>query len=270
MRKTKGFTKIFISWFSENRSRFVIEPTITKPKNGCLKMTFPGVASEIRVSVYGYGIAVSVDPHGDCWDILKDFDIAPRRNSAGDYYCDMCLPEFKKFYRSRKELLAKHSFEPFMEWINGHFQPDRWVLLFEMRGRWATIVKEGDVESRKQREGAEYFVRAFPVIVPIPHIKLFLDDERTPPEGWVYIRRPEEAIDILKTGKVAEISLDHDLGDDAGGTGYDVLLWIEEAVAIRELVPPRMIVHSANPSARQKMEAWIKSIYAIYEKDRAG
>jgi hypothetical protein len=29
---------------------------------------------------------------------------------------------------------------------------------------------------------------------------------------------------------VQELSLDHDLGDDARGTGYDVILWIEEAV----------------------------------------
>jgi len=29
-----------------------------------------------------------------------------------------------------------------------------------------------------------------------------------------------------------EISLDHDLGDDDSGTGYDVVLWIEEAVVV--------------------------------------
>lgn len=97
-------------------------------------------------------------------------------------------------------------------------------------------------------------------------MKLFLDDERTPPEGWVHVRRPKDAIDILKTGSVAEISLDHDLGDDAGGTGYDVILWIEEAVATQEFVPPKIVVHSANSSARQRMDAGIQSIYRIYEK----
>ncbi|WP_439037769.1 cyclic-phosphate processing receiver domain-containing protein [Agarivorans sp. QJM3NY_25] len=33
---------------------------------------------------------------------------------------------------------------------------------------------------------------------------------------------------MLKTGEVTEISLDHDLGNDDHGTGYDVVLWIEE------------------------------------------
>ncbi len=91
-------------------------------------------------------------------------------------------------------------------------------------------------------------------------MKLFLDDERIPPEGWIRVRWPEEAIEILKTGKVTELSLDHDLGDDARGTGYDVVLWIERAVATEGFVPPKITVHSANPPAREKMEAGIRSI----------
>jgi hypothetical protein len=54
--------------------------------------------------------------------------------------------------------------------------------------------------------------------------------------------------------------LDHDLGDDQRGTGYDVLLWIEEAVHLRNFVPPRMRVHSANASARLRMQAAMASI----------
>jgi hypothetical protein len=54
--------------------------------------------------------------------------------------------------------------------------------------------------------------------------------------------------------------LDHDLGDDSRGTGYDVVLWVEEAVALRGFKPPKMLVHSANSSARQKMLAGIGAI----------
>ena len=63
-------------------------------------------------------------------------------------------------------------------------------------------------------------------------MKVYLDDERTTPDGWVRTYWPEEAIALLKTGAVTEISLDHDLGDDAHGTGYSVLLWLEEQVAV--------------------------------------
>ncbi len=91
-------------------------------------------------------------------------------------------------------------------------------------------------------------------------MRVYLDDERETPDGWVRVYWPDEAIVLLKEGNVAEISLDHDLGDDERGTGYDVLLWIEEAVALEGFRPPLMKVHSANSSARQKMIAAIESI----------
>jgi len=91
-------------------------------------------------------------------------------------------------------------------------------------------------------------------------MKVFLDDERATPEGWIRVYWPAEAIALLQSGQVTHISLDHDLGDDARGTGYDVVLWIEEAVLTRGFQPPQMAVHSANASARQKMEMGIRSI----------
>ncbi|MFM0375775.1 hypothetical protein PQQ72_01970 [Paraburkholderia strydomiana] len=91
-------------------------------------------------------------------------------------------------------------------------------------------------------------------------MKVFLDDERPTPDGWHRVFWPDEAIRLLQTGAVEEISLDHDLGDDTRGTGYDVILWIEEAVALRGFRPPRIIVHSANSSAVEKMLAGVLAI----------
>ncbi|MNV89164.1 hypothetical protein D3C71_1834350 [compost metagenome] len=94
-------------------------------------------------------------------------------------------------------------------------------------------------------------------------MKVFLDDERATPDGWVRVYWPDEAIRLLKTGAVDEISLDHDLGDDARGTGYDVILWMEEAVALQGFTPPKIRVHSANSSARGKMLAGVRAIVAL-------
>lgn len=92
-------------------------------------------------------------------------------------------------------------------------------------------------------------------------MKVYLDDERTPPEGWVLVRWPDEAIDLLKTEAVTHLSLDHDLGNDDKGTGYDVLLWLEEQTLVHGFQPPGTIkVHSANSGARPKMESAIRSI----------
>lgn len=92
-------------------------------------------------------------------------------------------------------------------------------------------------------------------------MKVYLDDERKTPDGWERVFWPDEAIALLETGRVTEISLDHDLGDDERGTGYDVILWLEEQVVTKGLRPPVIRVHSANSSARAKMEAGIAAIF---------
>lgn len=92
-------------------------------------------------------------------------------------------------------------------------------------------------------------------------LKIYLDDERPAPEGWILVATPADAIDYLKTGKVLSLSLDHDLGDDVSiGTGYDVLSWIEERVVLYGFVPPIIDIHTANPSARIKMSLALDTI----------
>lgn len=91
-------------------------------------------------------------------------------------------------------------------------------------------------------------------------MKLYLDDERKTPVGWVRVFWPDEAIAWLKTEMVTEISLDHDLGDDDRGTGYDVILWIENEVMTNNFIPPQIHIHSANVSARRKMELGVVAI----------
>lgn len=82
-------------------------------------------------------------------------------------------------------------------------------------------------------------------------IKIWLDDERKAPEGWLRSYTAKETILLLKNYVVSEISLDHDLGTD--DTGYDVLCWIEKRVVLNKYVPPTINIHTANASARQKM-----------------
>jgi hypothetical protein len=93
-------------------------------------------------------------------------------------------------------------------------------------------------------------------------VRVLLDDRREAPEGWVRVRTPEAAIELLRGGGVEELSLDHDLGLDVGArerTGYDVLLWLEAAA--RRMRPPAVMrVHSGNVGAAGRMEKAIESI----------
>jgi len=93
-------------------------------------------------------------------------------------------------------------------------------------------------------------------------MKLYLDDERNIPDNtWELVKTADDAIFCLKSGDVDYVSLDHDLGDDEAGTGYKVLLWIENELHNNPTyIPPKISIHTANSSARDKMELGLESI----------
>ncbi|HJZ18738.1 MAG TPA: cyclic-phosphate processing receiver domain-containing protein [Candidatus Nanoarchaeia archaeon] len=100
-------------------------------------------------------------------------------------------------------------------------------------------------------------------------MKLWIDDIRPAPEGWVWAKNANFAMACFNFG-VEEISLDHDLGENIP-TGYDLLCKIEELVAAGKWnkngwnwgVIPIFHIHSANPVGRKNMERAIESIHRL-------
>ena len=80
-------------------------------------------------------------------------------------------------------------------------------------------------------------------------MKLYVDDVRPTPPGFdVRAETAQQAIYVLQTMDVTEISLDHDLGPPEAGTGYEIACWIEKAAYEKRIKPlSRMSIHSANP-----------------------
>lgn len=107
------------------------------------------------------------------------------------------------------------------------------------------------------------FLSSLKARIEAKQYEIFLDDRRPTPEGWVRAYWPGEVIAWLKTGEVTHLSLDHDLGDDARGTGYDVLVWLEEAIFDGVVHMPEVSIHSANAAARQRMIAAVRSIHRL-------
>lgn len=113
------------------------------------------------------------------------------------------------------------------------------------------------------------------------NIRIYLDDLRpTPATLWVdryedtprtYTHRcytAQEAIDLLKTGKVSFISFDHDLGDyEPGGSGYDVAKYIELAVHLGHIPLPEYAIHSANPVGVKNIDAAMRSAGRVWETE---
>lgn len=98
-------------------------------------------------------------------------------------------------------------------------------------------------------------------------LKIWLDDERLPPKGWIWCKTAPAAISFLQRFGAKIISLDHDLGDEKNGNGNDVLVFIEEMVHINpDYFPPEIQIHTANPSARTKMTAGLEAIKRKVER----
>ena len=101
-------------------------------------------------------------------------------------------------------------------------------------------------------------------------MRIFLDDTRPTPAGYVRAYWPEEVYALLQGKEVVEeISLDHDLGDDKHGTGYDVLTWIDAQVSLNYYVPPAIIIHSSNASGVQRMQTAAARIRRVVEANLA-
>jgi hypothetical protein len=102
-------------------------------------------------------------------------------------------------------------------------------------------------------------------------MKVYLDDERPTPDGWVRAYTVDEAIKLLETNQVTHISLDNDLGRDEAGNdrpiGRLVADYIERPVASEGFVPPEVTAHSMNPVERARMNVIIDNIQRYHLKN---
>jgi hypothetical protein len=88
-------------------------------------------------------------------------------------------------------------------------------------------------------------------------MKLWIDDVRPAPDGWIWAMTLAEALNEIATGDYDEVSFDHDLGGD--DTAMPVAKRIEELAYLGDLEPPKWRIHSANPVGRANLKAALES-----------
>lgn len=99
-------------------------------------------------------------------------------------------------------------------------------------------------------------------------IVLWLDDVREmPPEFTAHAKTAAGAIALLDTGRVDRISLDHDLGPEEAGTGYQVARHIEEGAYFMTIPALAWAIHSANPVGRKNMLASLQRAEQYWATD---
>jgi hypothetical protein len=84
-------------------------------------------------------------------------------------------------------------------------------------------------------------------------IKIWLDDKRINPKGFIWIKSANEALNLINSDlvEIEYISFDHDLGQKL--SGYDVAREIEKLCFQKKIKCPDWNVHSANPSGKQNI-----------------
>lgn len=102
-------------------------------------------------------------------------------------------------------------------------------------------------------------------------MKIFLDDHREPPAGWIKATHPDEVISHILQGEAEIIDLDYHLGNDRKYTGLTVLKWLQNEIGEGRTpaVVPEIRIHMSDVEAKEIMEGIRKRIYQWIGRDIA-
>ena len=97
-------------------------------------------------------------------------------------------------------------------------------------------------------------------------MKVFFDNCQPAPAGWRKITWSQDAIALLMTGSVKQISFGDLPTRQKRGTSSDVLNWMERAVKERGLIPPTIKVHATNERQKKNLETKAARIENCYRR----
>jgi len=122
----KTTPEIFSLWLEQNKKRFNHKPIFLRKKKKFVEYFFENINPMLKLIIYteGYNegeIDVVVNFKQEWFDIIFNEDMIIMQNQIGLYYCELCEPDYVKFYKNKEDLLAEHSFEEMLIWANKNF-----------------------------------------------------------------------------------------------------------------------------------------------------
>lgn len=89
-------------------------------------------------------------------------------------------------------------------------------------------------------------------------IKLYLDDLRPIPNGFIGVRSYTEFINYINQNGLPDfISFDHDLGLEE--SGFDCAKWLVNYCLDKKIGLPEFTVHSQNPVGKKNIESLLNN-----------
>lgn len=118
----------FMKWLPANSHRFHSRPYNIRRHNNSVTFNLTRITQLLKWSVSEQEATLLVchkipDEKSDFWDALISFEVRARRNSACQYYCDMCehyrnKTDKRQYYPSKLALWESHCFENILTWCN--------------------------------------------------------------------------------------------------------------------------------------------------------
>ncbi len=153
--------RTYENWFKKNKMRFKYNPWIYKSRKDYFIVRFQHIVKEFSCVVDKSGDAVIwiSDQNGQDWDMIQDFDVAIRKTSDEQYYCNLCIePEM---FPDRRALVENHA-EDMISYINELHSDLRICLFGEYeKSMWGAELKDKNDPAIKK----EFYHTIFPLIV---------------------------------------------------------------------------------------------------------
>jgi hypothetical protein len=127
-RRLGRFQKAFVAWHVANRARFLVPVRLKMVKPSSVLIRFMNHPECLQITARPSNLGVWVVWQGVNWDALLDVDVLPVPTRQG-FRCQLCEGS-PKCWPSLEVLWADHLFEPFLEWVNQHYDKADAVLLF--------------------------------------------------------------------------------------------------------------------------------------------
>jgi len=145
----------FKRWLSRHIELFPYRPFLCEETDLGDLYRFQGVTPLLSLWVDSYQFIIIVEYYRDCWDIIYEFDCPARHDDRG-FYCELCLPEYRKYYQSLSALYEEHSFLPLIDWCHENFKISKRIYFYRGKAwREAYLGSAQDFEHLK-REDSPY------------------------------------------------------------------------------------------------------------------
>ena len=155
----------FDTWLENNRDRFVREPYLFKKIENGVRYRFRGATGKISLHIDPYQFMITVHNGRLFVDIISEFDVALRETKSGKYFCELCVPKYRKYYTCRAALLSAHCFKPLIEWAEEKLRLENILVISgEPRG-WSSAEIVDSQGDKIKTENKKYERFRYPVIL---------------------------------------------------------------------------------------------------------